>query len=64
MRFIARRPRPAKDDDALATVRHFTAQPDAPAYFYYLQAETWAAKKNLGTRLAILARFPTTQDAR
>ncbi len=35
-----------KSDDALATVRHFTAQPDAPAYFRYLQAEAWAAKEN------------------
>ena len=35
-----------KTDDALATVRHFTARPDAPAYFQYLQAETWAAKEN------------------
>ncbi|MEO6970123.1 MAG: O-antigen ligase family protein [Chthoniobacterales bacterium] len=33
-------------DDALATVRHFTARPDAPAYFHYLQAEAWAAKEN------------------
>ncbi len=35
-----------KTDDALATVRHFTAQPDAPKYFFYLQAEAWAAKQN------------------
>lgn len=35
-----------KIDDALATVRHFTDQPDAPAYFHYLQAEAWAAKQN------------------
>lgn len=33
-------------DDALATLRHFTARSDAPAYFYYLQAQTWAAKGN------------------
>ena len=35
-----------KIDDALATLRHFTAQPDAPAYFHYLEAEAWAAKQN------------------
>ncbi len=35
-----------KTGDALATLRHFTAQPDAPRYFYYLQAQTWAAKQN------------------
>ena len=35
-----------KTDDALATLRHFTVRPDAPSYFYYLQAETWGAKEN------------------
>jgi O-antigen ligase len=35
-----------KLDDALATLRHFTARPDAPAYFHYLQAEAWAGKQN------------------
>ena len=35
-----------KTDDALATIRHFTAQPGAPIYFYYLQAEAWAAQEN------------------
>lgn len=35
-----------KIDDALATARHFTAQPQAPAYFYYLAAQSWAAKGN------------------
>ena len=33
-------------DDALATVRHFTARRDTPAYFIYLQAEAFAAKKD------------------
>ena len=33
-----------KTDDALATLRHFTARSDAPAYFHYLEAEAWAAK--------------------
>ena len=33
-------------DDALATARHFTARPDAPAYFHYLEAEAWAGKQD------------------
>lgn len=33
-----------KIDDALLTVRRFTSQPDAPAYFHFLEAEAWAAK--------------------
>jgi hypothetical protein len=33
-------------DDALATVRHFTALPEVPAYFYFLEAEAWAVKGN------------------
>jgi hypothetical protein len=35
-----------KTDDALATARHFTARPDAPAYFHYLEAEAWAGKQD------------------
>ena len=35
-----------KTDDALATIRHFTSRPDVPAYFYYLEAQAWAAKGN------------------
>jgi hypothetical protein len=35
-----------KTDDALATLRHFTAQPQAPAYFHYLEAQAWAAREN------------------
>ncbi len=35
-----------KTDDARDTLRHFTVRPDAPAYFYFLQAEAWAAKEN------------------
>ena len=38
--------REGKIDDALATIRHFTALTDVPAYFYYLEAESWAAKQN------------------
>jgi len=35
-----------RTDDALATIRHFTARPEAPAYFRYLEAEAWATKEN------------------
>jgi O-antigen ligase len=35
-----------RTDDALGTARHFTARSDAPAYFYYLVAEAWAAKSD------------------
>lgn len=33
-------------DDALLTARRFTAQAGCPAYFHYLEAQTWAAKEN------------------
>ncbi|MCA1658620.1 MAG: hypothetical protein LC627_04900, partial [Verrucomicrobiaceae bacterium] len=33
-------------DDALITVRRYTEQPNAPAYFRFLEAEAWAAKEN------------------
>jgi O-antigen ligase len=33
-------------DDALATARHFTENPSAPAYFHLLEAQAWAAKQN------------------
>jgi hypothetical protein len=35
-----------KTDDALGTIRHFTARADAPPYFLYLEADAWAAKEN------------------
>lgn len=38
--------RAGKADDALATVRHFTDDRNAPAYFRYLEGEAWAAKQN------------------
>ncbi len=28
------------------TVRHFTDEQNAPAYFHFLEAEAWAAKQN------------------
>jgi tetratricopeptide (TPR) repeat protein len=33
-------------DDALLTVRHFSERPNAPAYFHFLEAQSWAAKQN------------------
>jgi O-antigen ligase len=36
--------RAGKLDDALNTLRHFTDDASAPAYFRYLEAEAWAAK--------------------
>lgn len=33
-------------DEALMTVRHFTERPRPPSYFHFLEAESWAAKKN------------------
>ena len=38
--------RQGKVDDAIATVRHFTALSSPPAYFYFLEVESWAARKN------------------
>jgi O-antigen ligase/tetratricopeptide (TPR) repeat protein len=35
-----------KTEDALATLRHVTDQPGAPAYFQYLEAEAWAGKQD------------------
>ena len=35
-----------RTDEALMTVRHFTAQPAPPSYFHFLEAEAWAAKEN------------------
>jgi len=38
--------REGRMDDALGTVRHFTAQSGCPVYFYFLEAECWTAKGN------------------
>ena len=38
--------RAGRFDDALMTVRHFTDEQSAPAYFHFLEAEAWAAKQN------------------
>ncbi len=33
-------------EDALATIRHFTARSGTPPYFYFLEAQAWAAQQN------------------
>jgi O-antigen ligase/tetratricopeptide (TPR) repeat protein len=35
-----------REDDALLTVRHFTDQKNCPPYFFFLEAEGWAAKED------------------
>jgi tetratricopeptide (TPR) repeat protein len=35
-----------KIDEALVTVRHFTALPGCPRYFHFLESEAWTAKKD------------------
>ncbi len=35
-----------KSEEALNTLRHFTENGGAPAYFYFLEAEAWASKGN------------------
>ena len=38
--------RQGKTDEALGTVRHFTNIEGRPSYFFFLEAQTWAAKAN------------------
>lgn len=38
--------REGKIDEALMTARHFTELASCPRYFYFLEAEAWAAKEN------------------
>jgi tetratricopeptide (TPR) repeat protein len=38
--------REGKIDEALMTARHFTELASCPPYFYFLEAEAWAAKEN------------------
>src|SRR4029077_4229429 len=33
-------------DDALLTAGHFSERPNAPAYFHFLEAQSWAEKQN------------------
>ncbi|MFZ3376442.1 MAG: O-antigen ligase family protein [Chthoniobacterales bacterium] len=33
-------------DDSLLTARHFSEWPNAPAYFHFLEAQSWAEKQN------------------
>lgn len=43
--YLAQRQR-GRIDDALNTARHFSERPQAPRYFHYLEAQSWAAKEN------------------
>ena len=38
--------RKGETDEALMTARHFTELASCPRYFYFLEAEAWAAKEN------------------
>ncbi|HWX15002.1 MAG TPA: O-antigen ligase family protein, partial [Chthoniobacterales bacterium] len=35
-----------RTDDSLLTARHFSERPNAPAYFHFLEAQSWAEKQN------------------
>ncbi len=49
-----------KPNDALATVRHFTAQPGAPRYFFFLEAQAWAGQENWKRAWQAWEKFPQT----
>jgi O-antigen ligase len=53
-----------KADDALNTARHFEAQSGAPPYFFFLEAEAWAAKENWERAWQAFQKFLTAQQAR
>jgi tetratricopeptide (TPR) repeat protein len=46
-------------DEALMTVRHFTGLPDCPRYFYFLEADAWAAKQDWERAWAAHKKFET-----
>ena len=46
-----------KVNDALMTARHFTEEGKAPAYFYFLEAEAWAAEGNWERAWAALEKY-------
>jgi tetratricopeptide (TPR) repeat protein len=51
-------------DEALMTVRHFTALPGCPRYFHFLEAEAWAAKENWERAWAAWNSFNAAQPQR
>lgn len=53
-----------KIDDALGTLRHFTAAPNAPAYFHSLEAELWARKGEWERAWSAHQKFQARPDNR
>ena len=51
-----------QSDEALATARHFTEGPDCPPYFYFLEAEAWAAKENWERAWRAWEKFQTPKS--
>ncbi len=53
--------REGKTDDALMTARHFTDLASCPPYFYFLEAEAWAAKENWERAWKVWEKFYSLQ---
>jgi hypothetical protein len=53
--------REGKTDDALMTARHFTDLASCPPYFYFLEAEAWAAKENWERAWKVWEKFQPPQ---
>ena len=53
--------REGKIDEALVTARHFTGIASCPRYFYFLEAEAWAAKENWERAWKGWEKFQTTK---
>ena len=51
-----------RTDDALQTVRHFSARPNSPTYWKYLEAQLWAEKKNYDRAWAAWLKFHAAQS--
>ena len=51
-----------RTDDALQTVRHFSARSNSPTYWKYLEAQLWAEKKNYDRAWAAWLKFHAAQS--
>jgi O-antigen ligase len=51
-------------DDALLTARHFSERSNAPAYFKYLEAQSWAEKQNWERAWTAWLAFHAAQTAK
>lgn len=49
-------------DDALATVRHFTANGNVPVFFYFLEAQCWSGKGDWKQAWAAWLTFDAAKD--